>query len=461
MALMPLAALCVFAMSLLPDPAVPDAGFFTSPEIPASQQFPRGSELPALRRALPEIPIAEEFPAAETPTLQTGLETAANPPFLRPHSTDWQFFEVRPGDTLSKLFAELDLDPADLSLLLRSGEEAVALNRMRVGYELGFKLDGSGRVDAFRLLRSPLDELAFTRAGVGERFHIEPIQHTPRIETGIKGGTVYSSLFAAAQQHEVSPNQSMRMVDIFGGKIDFMLDTQPGDQFTILYEEQYIEDRYVGEGDILVARFVNRGEEHLAVRYESLGGWVGFYSPDGDNMRTAMMRNPLDVFRISSSFNPRRMHPILNTILPHTGTDYAAPTGTPVRATSDGSVTRASRYGSYGNIVIIAHAGGLETRYAHLSKFAEGIRPGTRVSQGDVIGFVGATGRATGPHLHYEVLKDGVARDPVRAHELMPTAPGIDAGEMDRFRSHAQTLLAQFHAHHEELLRNNAGVSAD
>ncbi len=463
MALMPLGVLCVFAMSLLPDPAALESGFFTSPGVSSNQQFPDGPELLAFRRALPEIPIVEEFPAAETPAPQsrgqTGPQTPANPPLLRPNSTDWQFVEVRPGDTLSELFAELEIDPVDLSLLLRSGEEAAVLNRMKVGYELGFKLDGSGRLDAFRLLRSPFDELAFTRSGEG--FQIEPIQHIPRVETGIKGGTVHSSLYAAAQRHEVSPNQSMRMVDIFGGKIDFMLDTQPGDQFTILYEEQYIEDRYVGEGDILVARFVNRGEEHLAVRYESLNGWVGFYSPDGDSMRTAMMRNPLDVFRISSSFNPRRMHPILNTIRPHTGTDYAAPTGTPVRATSDGSVTRASRYGSYGNIVIIAHAGGLETRYAHLSKFAEGIRPGTRVSQGDVIGFVGATGRATGPHLHYEVLKDGVARDPVRVHELMPVAPGIDASEMDRFHSHAQTLLAQFDTRQEELLRNNAGVSAD
>ena len=278
MALMPLGALCVFAMGLLPDPAPPGAGFFTSPGISPNQQFPHGAELAAFHRALPEIPIVEEFPAAETPAPQT----AANPPLPRPHSTAWQFVEVRPGDTLSELFAELDLDPVDLSLLLRSGEQAAALNRMKVGYELGFKLDGNGRLDAFRLLRSPFDELAFTRAGEG--FHIEPIRHIPRIETGIKGGTVHSSLYAAAQRHEVSPNQSMRMVDIFGGKIDFMLDTQPGDQFTILYEEQYIEDRYVGEGDILVARFVNRGEEHLAVRYESLNGWVGFYSPDGDNM---------------------------------------------------------------------------------------------------------------------------------------------------------------------------------
>ena len=468
MALMPVGAVGLLAMALLQTPPESDAFSFSAPKFLSSEGVAADAAvdgLVAFRRAMPEIPVLEDLPAPQFPALTSDKATESRstpgPQPLQPlpASTDWQFVEVRRGDSLSKLFAELGLPSADLSLLLRSGEEARALNDMQVGYQLGFRLDESGRLDEFRLQRSPLDELAFTRAGQG--FYVEPVVHTPRIETEIRGGTVYSSLFAAAQRHQVSPTQSMRMADIFGGKIDFMLDTQPGDQFTILYEEKYLEDRFVGEGDILVARFVNRGEEHLAVRYESLDGWVGFYNPDGDNMRTAMMRNPLDVFRISSNFNPQRMHPILNTIRAHKGTDYAAPTGTPVRATSDGSVTRASRNGSYGNIVILAHADGLETRYAHLSKFAEGIRPGAVVNQGDVIGYVGATGSATGPHLHYEVLKNGVARDPVKVHELMPPAPGIDADEMDRFHSHAQSLLAQFDAQQAELFRNNAGVSAD
>lgn len=402
--------------------------------------------------ALPEIPAIESIAPPEP---QAEPELSPSPR----QSADWQFVEVGYGDTLSELFVELKLDSADLARLLRSGEEAKILDALKEGYKLGFKLDDSGGLDEFRLIQSPLEELAFRRDG--REFSVEPIRHTPRIETDIKGGTVYTSLLAAAERERVPPTQSMRMVDIFGGKIDFMLDTQPGDQFTIFYERQFHKDEYVGEGDVLVARFVNRGREHLAVRYENVDGRTGYYSPDGNNMQAGLMRNPLDVFRISSHFNPKRMHPILNEIRPHEGTDYAAPEGTPVRATSDGNVTRASRYGSYGNIVILAHAGGLETRYAHLSRFAEGMKPGVKVRQGEVIGYVGSTGRATGPHLHYEVLQDGVPRNPGRANALMPPAPGIAEDEMDRFRNHTQNLLAQFDARNRESARSSAGVSAD
>ena len=441
-ALIPVGVLGLVSMALMNGPAeferLPVA---MSPEIILDQP------------ALPNTPINAESVEPAEPVIEL-----VPLPALR-QSTDWQFVEVAYGDSLSNLFVQLGLDPADLSLLLRSGDEAKVLNSMKEGNKLALKLDESGRLDEFRLVQSPLQELAFTRSGT--EFQVAHVQHTPRIETEIKGGTVYRSLFAAAAREQVPMAQSMRMVDIFGGKIDFMLDTQPGDQFTILYEEQYFQDQYVGDGDILVARFVNRGEEHLAVRYQNLQGAVGYYNPDGNNMQTALMRNPLDVFRISSRFNPRRMHPILNTIRAHEGTDYAAPSGTPVRATSEGRITRASRNGSYGNIVIISHKNDFETRYAHLSRFAEDMEPGMRVRQGEVIGFVGATGSATGPHLHYEVLKNGVPRNPSRANELMPPAPGINTNEMDRFKYHTETLLAQFDAHSQELLMRSAGVSAD
>lgn len=440
-ALIPFGAIGLFVTGLLQAPAESEP-----------LQLASAHEIVADLPALPEIPVVE---SAQPPEPEAEPELS---PSLQ-QSTDWQFVEVSYGDTLSELFVEMELDRADLAQLLRSGEEAKILNAMKEGYKLGFKLDDSGGLDEFRLIRSPVEELAFRRDG--QEFNVEPIRHAPRVETDIKGGTVYSSLLAAAERERVPPTQSMRMVDIFGGKIDFMLDTQPGDQFTIFYEQQFYKDEYVGEGDMLVARFVNRGEEHLAVRYENVDGQTGYYSPDGNNMQTGLMRNPLDVFRISSHFNPKRLHPILNKVRPHEGTDYAAPTGTPVRATSDGNVTRASRYGSYGNIVILAHTGGLETRYAHLSRFAEGVKPGVRVHQGEVIGYVGSTGSATGPHLHYEVLKDGVPRNPDRANALMPPAPGIADDEMDRFRSHTENLLAQFDALNRELVRSSAGVSAD
>ena len=159
-------------------------------------------------------------------------------------------------------------------------------------------------------------------------------------------------------------------------------------------------------------------------------------------MRKAFLRNPLDVFRISSNFNPNRRHPILNTIRAHKGTDYAAPTGTPVRATSDGRVTWAARNGSFGNLVVLKHTGGFETKYAHLSRYA--VRKGERVRQGDVIGYVGATGGATGPHLHYEFLMSGVHQNPRTVHDKLPKAESIESAEMDRFRSQTAGLLQQF-----------------
>ena len=176
-------------------------------------------------------------------------------------------------------------------------------------------------------------------------------------------------------------------------------------------------------------------------------------------MRKAFLRNPLDVFRISSNFNPRRRHPILNTIRAHKGTDYAAPTGTPVRATSDGRVTWAARNGSFGNLVVIQHAGGFETKYAHLSRYA--VSKGERVAQGEVIGYVGATGGATGPHLHYEFLMGGAHQNPRTVHKKLPKAESIDPAEMDRFRSQTAGLLEQFSNLNNSLVLSSNQPSAD
>jgi murein DD-endopeptidase MepM/ murein hydrolase activator NlpD len=236
----------------------------------------------------------------------------------------------------------------------------------------------------------------------------------------------------------------MEMANIFGGVIDFILDPRTGDQFSILYDEQYFDGEFVGNGKILATQFINQSKKHTAVRYVNEAGEIGYYSTDGESMRKAFLRNPLDVFRISSNFNPRRRHPILNTIRAHKGTDYAAPGGTPIQATSDGRVTRASRNGSFGNLVTIKHTGGFETKYAHLSRFARDLNRGDHVRQGDVIGFVGATGGATGPHLHYEFLVNGVHRNPRTILDKLPKAKSIDPSEIDRFRQHTTELLLQF-----------------
>ena len=180
------------------------------------------------------------------------------------------------------------------------------------------------------------------------------------------------------------------------------------------------------------------------MRYENTKGDVGFFSPDGESMQKAFLRNPLDVFRISSNFNPNRRHPILNTIRAHRGTDYAAPTGTPIRATADGTVTWAARNGSFGKLVVIEHNGSFETKYAHLNDYASGVKKGSRVKQGQIIGYVGSTGGATGPHLHYEFLVNGVHKDPRTIVDQLPQAISLEPAEMPRFQQHITPILEQF-----------------
>jgi murein DD-endopeptidase MepM/ murein hydrolase activator NlpD len=247
----------------------------------------------------------------------------------------------------------------------------------------------------------------------------------------------------AAQNGGISAALTMELAGIFGGVIDFMLDTRQGDTFTVIYEEKYLNGEFIGNGQILAAQFINQGEIHTALRYLNANGEINYYSPNGESMRKAFLKNPVDFVRISSNFNPSRRHPILNTIRAHKGTDYAAPTGTPVVATADGRVTFAARNGTYGKLVVIKHNDRFETKYAHLNSYANGIQNGTRVRQGQVIGYVGSTGSATGPHLHYEFLMDGIHRNSRTIHDQLPKAESIAANEIPRFREQTQLLVAK------------------
>lgn len=348
---------------------------------------------------------------------------------------------VRQGDNLSSLFNQVGLSAQSLSRIINSSDESNVLNRLFPGNQLSFYIPEPGQLQRLEVFTSPLEGFVFTLNE--SRYDIEPILRTPEIVQVVREGRINDSLFLAGQQADIPANVIMSMADVFGGVIDFLLDPRQGDEFSIIYEEKYLDGQFVGTGEILAAQFVNQGKEHAAVRYETSAGEVGFFSPDGESMTKAFLKNPLDVFRISSNFNPNRMHPILNTIRAHRGTDYAAPTGTPVRATADGTVTWASRNGSYGKLIVVEHQGSFETKYAHLNDYADGIRKGTRVRQGQIIGYVGATGGATGPHLHYEFLVGGVHKDPRTIVDQLPLAIALDDAEMTRFRSHSQEVLRQ------------------
>lgn len=374
-----------------------------------------------------------------TPELPDTLPTQNE---LTSNTDAWTELTVQAGDNLSALFGKVGLSAQELYRVVNSLDDARVLNRLYPGSQLSFYIPEPGQLQQLQVLTSPLEGYIFTRNQ--SRYEVEPLQRTAEIRPVVKQGLIADSLFMAGQQAQIPTGIIMGMTDIFGGVIDFLIDPRAGDEFNIIYEEQYLNGEFIGTGAIIGAQFINRGREYVAVRYENTQGEVGFFSPDGESMRKAFLRNPLDVFRSSSNFNPNRRHPILNTIRAHRGTDYAAPTGTPVRATADGTVTWAARNGSFGKLIVVEHNSRFKTKYAHLNDYTNGIRKGSRVRQGQIIGYVGATGGATGPHLHYEFLVDGAHKEPRTIVDQLSQAISLDDAEMPRFKEYARGILDQF-----------------
>jgi murein DD-endopeptidase MepM/ murein hydrolase activator NlpD len=233
----------------------------------------------------------------------------------------------------------------------------------------------------------------------------------------------------------------MELVNIFGWDVDFALDIRKGDRFALLFEEHYLDGDKLRDGKILAAEFTSRGDTYRAVLFTDPQGNSQYYSPDGKSMRKAFLRSPVDFRRISSKFQPERYHPVLGKKRPHRGVDYAAKTGTPIKAAGDGKVIFRGRKGGYGNTVVLQHGGNITTLYAHMSKFRRGVSSGSRVKQGQIIGYVGATGLATGPHLHYEFRINGSHRNPLTVK--LPDAEPIPAKYKGEFMQQSRQLLAQ------------------
>jgi murein DD-endopeptidase MepM/ murein hydrolase activator NlpD len=285
-------------------------------------------------------------------------------------------------------------------------------------------------------MRFPVSREGLARVErVGEKLVVSEQRAAVAVRRELKSAVIRTSLFGAADAAGIPDGVAMQLADVFGGDIDFHRELRAGDRFSVLYEMHTLEGRPLRSGRVLAAEFVNQGKTYRALRYAE-----GYYAPGGKNLRKALLRSPLDFSRVSSGFGMRR-HPFLQSWRAHQGVDYAAPTGTRVRAVSDGIVEFAGRNGGYGNVVVLRHQGHYSTLYAHLSGFARGVRAGARVSQGDSVGSVGQTGWATGPHLHYEFRIAGVARNPLSV--ALPAAAPLALHEMDAFQHHATPLVAQ------------------
>ncbi|VVO43955.1 peptidoglycan DD-metalloendopeptidase family protein [Pseudomonas fluorescens] len=346
---------------------------------------------------------------------------------------------VAKGDTLSTLFEKVGLPAASVHEVLASGKQAKLFGQLKRGQKLEFELNPQGQLVNLHSKVSDLETISLTRNDKGYAFN--RITAKPTVRSAYVHGVINSSLAQSAARAGLSHRMTMDMASVFGYDVDFAQDIRPGDQFDVIYEQKVVNGKAVGTGPILSARFINRGKTYTAVRYTNKQGNSSYYTADGNSMRKAFIRTPVDFARISSKFSMGRKHPILNKIRAHKGVDYAAPRGTPIKAAGDGKVLLAGRRGGYGNTVIIQHGNTYRTLYGHMQGFAKGVKTGGSVKQGQVIGYIGTTGLSTGPHLHYEFQVNGVHVDPLGQKVAM--ADPISKAERARFLAQSQPLMAR------------------
>jgi murein DD-endopeptidase MepM/ murein hydrolase activator NlpD len=336
-------------------------------------------------------------------------------PALEPVGEDgpqryWREERIQRGDTLGGVFARLGVDdPAAIGFLHRD-PAARALYQLRPGRPLRVEMDDEGRLLRLRLSTGGGDLLTIDRDG--DRFSVQTQAPAADVRWRMASGEIRSSLFGAADAAGLPDAVTLQLAEVFAGDIDFYKDLRRGDRFAVVYEVRYVDGEVHGTGRIVAALFVNAGKAYRAFLWRGADGSDGYYSVDGVPLRKTFLRSPMEFSRITSGFSNARFHPILHETRAHRGTDYAAPVGTPVRATGSGRVDFAGVRRGYGNVIELQHHGPYSTVYAHLSGFAQSVKPGARVSQGEVIGYVGQTGWATGPHLHYEFRIGGEQRDP-------------------------------------------------
>ena len=346
---------------------------------------------------------------------------------------------VTKGDTLSTLFEKVGLPATSVHEVLASDKQAKQFSQLKHGQKLEFELSPDGQLTNLHSKLNDLESISLTKNDKGYTFN--RITAKPTVRSAYVHGVINSSLSQSAARAGLSHSLTMDMASVFGYDVDFAQDIRQGDEFDVIYEQKVVNGKAVGTGPILSARFTNRGKTYTAVRYTNKQGNSSYYTADGNSMRKAFIRTPVDFARISSKFSMGRKHPILNKIRAHKGVDYAAPRGTPIKAAGDGKVLLAGRRGGYGNTVILQHGNTYTTLYGHMQGFAKGVKTGGTVKQGQVIGYIGTTGLSTGPHLHYEFQVNGVHVDPLGQKVAM--ADPISKAERARFLAQSQPLMAR------------------
>lgn len=400
------------------------------------------------------LPVAVAIPlfgvVAAFGTVQTGLEpvpahTVIAPlalsavpledPAARVYFREDRFAK---GDTPATLFRRLGVPEGEAAAFLRSSQGAKFFRRLRPGMSVTAIVDENGGLRSLRCLTSDGTVRSVDRLGDGFGSFEQNEAFERRLE--MKSGEIETSLFGATDEAGIPDAISIQLADIFGGELDFHRDLRRGDRFAVVFEAFFHGGRIVRVGRVLAAEFSNQKASYRAIWFQEPWSSGGYYAPDGANLRKTFLRSPLDFSRVTSKFGLRR-HPILRQWRAHQGVDYGAPFGTRVRATGEGVVEFARQRSGYGNLVVLRHHGGYSTYYAHLRSFARGLKPGSRVSQGETIGYVGQTGWATGPHLHYEFRVHGKHRNPLTM--AFPSADPLATGELPAFRRAADPLIVR------------------
>lgn len=392
--------------------------------IPSIESLPEEAETP--------LPLADAASLPTSPEIQYEEFSQDKPASLK----------IKSGDSLSILFKRAGLNNSAMLNFLQSNAETKQLQKLMPGQMIEFYIDEDNQLSALVLKKNKLSNLEYRRTG--DSFSYEEITQIPDVRLAFRSATIEHSLYTAGAQVQLDDSLIMGLAGIFGWDIDFALDIRKGDQFKILFEEKFLNGEKIGNGEILAAEFINQGHPFQAVRYADTDKNVSYFTPTGESMQKAFLRAPLDFRRISSNFNPARLHPISRTVRPHRGTDYAASRGTPVWASGSGRVIASSYTKANGNYVIIQHGNNIQTKYLHLHKRL--VKKGARVKQKQKIGTVGSTGYSTAPHLHYEFLLDGVHRNPRTIVQKLPKAKAIASHEFHHFLNQTQPLMATLEA---------------
>ena len=352
----------------------------------------------------------------------------------------WQLDTVKPDDTLFTLFKRMNIRDDDAIKFLMLAPEAHALNRELIPqHRLEIKTNLAGKL---LHLEYEVDNETILVAGLTPQgFQIATEKLVLQNHQVLKSAIITSSLFGATDDAGIPDQIALQIADIFSGQIDFQGDLRPGDEFKVIYEAFYNAGELMKVGNVLAVEFVNNGKKYQAVHFGDAEGKFAYYTPDGISLHKSFLRSPVEFTRVSSGFTSARYHPILNTMRAHQGVDLAAPTGTRVKASGDGVVDFVGKKGGYGNAIVLKHDGGISTVYGHLSGFAPGLHKGQQVLQNDIIGFVGMTGLATGPHLHYEFLIGGVHHDPLTV--ALATVIPIDAKYQKAFDDMSLDYMAK------------------